>query len=580
MPELDFSPIGDLFNVYQQAKQKASRDAALEQFAQNDSRFDPITRQLIAADPQTGISLATLAQKYDQRKSALSLSDSFGNLFGGQQQPAPQQQQPQPARPAMAVDASGQPSLGSDGGIMPPPARANDSYSKAIAANESGGRYDALGPTVPSGDRAYGKYQVMGANVGPWTKEVLGQEMTPQQFVASPQAQEAVFNAKFGQYAQKYGPEGAARAWFAGEGGMNDPGRSDPLGTTVASYGQRFVQNGGGAPTGGAPQAATPWPAAPQNGPPQAPQATLGGKPMDQWLPLMMRIATHPDAPPEVQKVATEFIKGVQAEAGLTKEQKEYRTYVQQGGQDDFSTWDRKNRTSSATLINTAPGMDAAQTEARIKIDSAAIEPLYKKAVAGRSAIPLLNRVMELADKTPGGWAGQVSPGLARAFSGLGLPVSEGMSNAELLNSVSRQFIPSVRDPGSTSNYEQQLYQAAVPGLAQSVEGRQKIARMFKAQIDRNNEIVQIYRQNIGSLDLDKKLAALDNKPMFAPDDRQALEQVAGGAGGSSGGGVGVANAASGPPPGAIQALRSNPALRDQFEAKYGQGSSASVLGQ
>lgn len=113
-------------------------------------------------------------------------------------------------------------------------------FSDAISGIESGGRYGLLGPIVKNGDRAYGRYQVMGSNIPQWTQEVLGQSMTPQQFLASPQAQDAVFNAKFGNYVQKYGPEGAARAWFAGEGGMNDPNRRDVLGTSVADYARKF----------------------------------------------------------------------------------------------------------------------------------------------------------------------------------------------------------------------------------------------------------------------------------------------------------------------------------------------------
>jgi hypothetical protein len=113
-------------------------------------------------------------------------------------------------------------------------------YADAIAKVESGGRYDILGPRTRTGDQAYGKYQVMGANVGPWTEEILGQRLTPQQFLASPEAQDAVFNGKFGGYAKKYGPEGAAKAWFAGEGGMNDPNRRDILGTSVADYARKF----------------------------------------------------------------------------------------------------------------------------------------------------------------------------------------------------------------------------------------------------------------------------------------------------------------------------------------------------
>src|SRR5262245_50176588 len=68
-----------------------------------------------------------------------------------------------------------------------------DSYKRWISAIESGGRYDLQGPVTRSGDRAYGKYQVMGANVGPWTREVLGREMSPQEFLANSDAQEKVF---------------------------------------------------------------------------------------------------------------------------------------------------------------------------------------------------------------------------------------------------------------------------------------------------------------------------------------------------------------------------------------------------
>jgi hypothetical protein len=121
--------------------------------------------------------------------------------------------------------------------------------SNAIASIESGGNYRAVGPKINSGpmagQRALGKYQVMESNVGPWTEAALGQRLTPMQFLGSNDAQEAVFKHKFGEYEKKYGPEGAARAWFAGEGGMNNPNARDQLGTTVAQYGQKFSKSVG-----------------------------------------------------------------------------------------------------------------------------------------------------------------------------------------------------------------------------------------------------------------------------------------------------------------------------------------------
>jgi len=95
-------------------------------------------------------------------------------------------------------------------------------YGKAISSIESGGNYKAIGPATRTGDRALGKYQVMSANVGPWSEEVLGRRVTPQEFISSPEIQDKIFQGKFGQYTEKYGPEGAAKAWFAGEKGMND----------------------------------------------------------------------------------------------------------------------------------------------------------------------------------------------------------------------------------------------------------------------------------------------------------------------------------------------------------------------
>lgn len=193
------------------------------------------------------------------RKAAIAQAlQAFG---GSDAQP----QQPMPAQ-APAPPVNNQVPIGSsriDEGM--------DANAKAIAGIESGGKYDALGP-MTKGDRAYGKYQVMGANIPTWTKEVLGREMTPDEFLRTPEAQEAVFKSKFGALADKHGPEGAARAWFAGEGGMNDPNRRDILGTSVADYGRKF------AGATGAPQAS------PQ-APPQNSRAAALSALMNPWTP-------------------------------------------------------------------------------------------------------------------------------------------------------------------------------------------------------------------------------------------------------------------------------------------------------
>jgi hypothetical protein len=85
-----------------------------------------------------------------------------------------------------------------------------------ISRVESGGRYDALGPTV-RGDRAHGKYQIMGANIPSWTEEALGRRMTPEEFLKSPEAQERTFEHRFGKYLAQHGTmEDAASMWHSG----------------------------------------------------------------------------------------------------------------------------------------------------------------------------------------------------------------------------------------------------------------------------------------------------------------------------------------------------------------------------
>jgi len=178
--------------------------------------------------------LAQLGQQLQQRRAQEQQAMSLAGL--GQ---APGVAPAQGAQGAAAVPYTVPGRSGIGGGRA---IGGSGDYGNAIAKIESGGRYDLLGPVTKTGDRAYGKYQVMGANVPSWTQAALGRSMTPQQYLADTAAQEAVFKHRFGQYVDKYGPGGAARAWFAGEGGMKNPNAKDQLGTSVADYERRFLR--------------------------------------------------------------------------------------------------------------------------------------------------------------------------------------------------------------------------------------------------------------------------------------------------------------------------------------------------
>lgn len=124
-------------------------------------------------------------------------------------------------------------------------------YRDAIASIESAGSgdYAAVGPTNAKLGRALGRYQIMEANIGPWSREALGREVTADEFMANPAIQDAIFDHKFGSYVAQFGEAGAAQAWFAGPGGVGKTGRKDVLGTTVGAYGEKFLRALGAGPT-------------------------------------------------------------------------------------------------------------------------------------------------------------------------------------------------------------------------------------------------------------------------------------------------------------------------------------------
>lgn len=255
----------------EQAKNKQRTDALAQAMAEPD----PQKRiGLIAAyDPEAGAraagSLAVeQAKLQEQNKMLQAGAQGFGSSYGAPSQGGPQ----------------GQPG----------------SPQQAIGGFESGNDYGAVNKQTG----AAGKYQVIPANIGPWTKQFYGQELTPQQFLQNPQAQEAVFQGKFvGEYLPKYGPQGARAAWFAGEGGMNNPRATDANGVSVAQYVQR---TGGGQPP--QPQATgAPVPLQPQAPIPQGagPQAAPGmpPPPSPQGVTGPTVTAAQPPVPPAVPDV-------------------------------------------------------------------------------------------------------------------------------------------------------------------------------------------------------------------------------------------------------------------------------------
>jgi len=88
-----------------------------------------------------------------------------------------------------------------------------ESFYNSTATQESRGDYNAKGAVQSDGDYAIGKYQIMKSNWSSWAQEAGLSADAP----TTPENQDKVFKNKMHQYYVKYGPQGAAVAWYSGE---------------------------------------------------------------------------------------------------------------------------------------------------------------------------------------------------------------------------------------------------------------------------------------------------------------------------------------------------------------------------
>ncbi len=106
-------------------------------------------------------------------------------------------------------------------------------FRNAITSKESTNDYNV----VNKDSGAIGIGQVMPENVGPWTQRYLGKQLTPEQFRASPEAQDAVIDGRFKDmiteqtqagYSSDIAIRRAASEWYSGQPDLYN--NTDPQG--------------------------------------------------------------------------------------------------------------------------------------------------------------------------------------------------------------------------------------------------------------------------------------------------------------------------------------------------------------
>lgn len=317
-------------------------------------------------------------------------------------------------------------------------------YANAIASIESAGSgdYAALGPQTPKGDRAYGRYQVMGTNVPEWTQKHLGKRMTPQEFLADPAAQDAVFKGEFGSYLKQYGnPDDAASIWFTGKPAAQGADQDDGY-TAQPEYLRKFraaLQAGGGTTPVQTAQATglTATDAAAAGTPPAAPAAPGAAMPARASSRLYSQAAALMRNPRTAELGKQMLLKAATAEAPAEPEGiREYRLYLDQGGKLPYFDYQKELKQAGRTQITNTVG--AGETS----LAKSAGEEVGKGIVKGRDAassavqaITSANETRDLLDSNAGvitGTGANAKLALGKVLLQLGV-VKPGSNDAELL---------------------------------------------------------------------------------------------------------------------------------------------------
>lgn len=478
---IDFSGFAQLTKMYEDAQNKQTLANLGKGLA--DGSLDYKQAAGMAAKAGKLDVAMSLIKMGEEKQQQGDFTKNFGQLLGGGSS------QPSPApRAASSLINLGQPqtvdpnqvnSIDAMADLKPQTQAKLPIAQGAVSGIESGGRYDATGPMISggpmAGQRGIGKYQVMESNVGPWTKEVLGRAMTPQEFAASPDAQDAVFNGKFGGYMEKYGSGGAARAWHAGEGGMNNPAAGDQLGTSTAAYGNRVANtvDGGALPPNARP--AGPAQQQPQGDP------TPRTNPVQNNIPALMYIMAHPGASSgqkEAAKVAlTEAIKTPDSLKAYDFYQ---RQETSQGRRPlSFLDYTIKEKQAGATAITTDMRGENTYSQTMGKEMAGMNIEIPKAAIAARGQMATMDRLGQLLNDPSvyQGSGGEKFAELKRMGKAIGVDTGD-LGPTEAVRAISNQFALEMRNPaggagmpGAMSDKDREFLQQIVPGLQNNPNG-------------------------------------------------------------------------------------------------------------
>lgn len=544
VPQVDWSPLGNLLNTYQDARRKAERERVLREAGQSpDLNLSQLGQRLLGTgDLDAGVSLYRLGQQQRQLDAQTAASRDFMRMFGNE---------PSAPTPQAPANTSG----------IPP----------GLIRSESGGNFRAQNDAMGAGGQRghFGRLQFGQARLQEAAAAgAIPQGTTPEAFMASPEMQQAAERWHFGDIDAKIQQNGLGR--FVGQtingtpvtldgmravahlggseglrrflvsGGQYNP--QDRNGTRLSDYLARM--GGGGAapqaapvqvasaPTGtaadapmttgalppvAAAPAATPTPAPAQQAPTArvttGEQVPLAAGPLDRLsVGQLVAASSNPSLSEGLRQTAQTLLKSKLEATNLTPDQRNYMMARGQGETRSFSDWMVAMRQAGATRVNQNNVNTAERTyDQEIAKQNAA--RLGELNTASRSAQNTLNtlNVMERLTRDPNfysGFGAERATQMKRLLSSLGITDAAAASPNETFQSLSNKVVLDGLGGSlgtAISNADRDFIQQTAPNLNNTPEGNRRIIEMGRALAQRQQEVARMAREyarkNGGRLD-------------------------------------------------------------------------------